>query len=427
MLTSPPRLEGSSLRIEAQGLIGGAGVAIAGALFAHAFTASGGLVLEWWASSDDPIDAATALRHPVVVVGVVATLALAVAAGTIGRRMASGLTGLSHVAAAARGDGPGPSFRATSVRSLGTWFASFGLGSIGRESAIIEMGAAFGTAAGRHRRFAPSLAAAGITAAFTAAYHAPFAGVLYVVEHLRIRRNPRALLYTLVGAGVGHLISVTVLGTEPIFPAVTDGSRDVVILGLVVAVPTGIAIRTFYELRTRFTVDRFGSRTSVRVAFLVIAGATVAVAPGIAGNGMAGLRHASGDTVLQVALALALVKFIGTWAALGSGAPGGTLSPTIAVAAGWALLTTLALESVGFAVPGDPWSAMVMAMPVGVAVGLRSPLVAIVLIPEMLGDLSLIPAAALVVAVAVAVDRLGDHFVAPRVAGAILGVRDDDA
>lgn len=70
---------------------------------------------------------------------------------------------------------------------------------------------------------------------------------------------------------------------------------------------------------------------------------------------------------------------------------------------------------------------MVAAMAIGVAVGLRSPLVAVFLIPEMLGDLTLVPAIAVIVAAATVVDRGIDRiailpgFVIP------CGVRDEDA
>ena len=59
------------------------------------------------------------------------------------------------------------------------------------------------------------------------------------------------------------------------------------------------------------------------------------------------------------------------------------------VAGGTALLVLLAADSVGLGV-ANPWDAMVVAMAIGVAVGMRSPLVAVFLIPELLGDYSLV-------------------------------------
>jgi H+/Cl- antiporter ClcA len=48
---------------------------------------------------------------------------------------------------------------------------------------------------------------------------------------------------------------------------------------------------------------------------------------------------------------------------------------------------------------------------VGVAVGLRSPFVAVFLLPEMLGDYSLVPAIGFVVALAMVLDRGVDQLV----------------
>jgi H+/Cl- antiporter ClcA len=64
----------------------------------------------------------------------------------------------------------------------------------------------------------------------------------------------------------------------------------------------------------------------------------------------------------------------------------------------------LAGESMGLGAD-RPWDVMAAAMAVGVAVGMRSPLVAIFLIPEMLGAYRLVPFIALVVGVAVILDR----------------------
>jgi hypothetical protein len=73
---------------------------------------------------------------------------------------------------------------------------------------------------------------------------------------------------------------------------------------------------------------------------------------------------------------LVVGKLIDTTAALGAGAPGGVLSPTMGVAGGTALLVLLAGDSFGAGVE-HPWDATVAAVAIGVAVGMRSPLVAI--------------------------------------------------
>ena len=94
--------------------------------------------------------------------------------------------------------------------------------------------------------------------------------------------------------------------------------------------------------------------------------------------------------------ALALAKLAATAATLRVGVPGGVFSPSLAVSAGWALLAFIGLDALGFDLPGARWDGMIAAMAVGIAVGLGSPLLAAVVVPEMVGSVSLLPVCALV-------------------------------
>jgi H+/Cl- antiporter ClcA len=96
------------------------------------------------------------------------------------------------------------------------------------------------------------------------------------------------------------------------------------------------------------------------------------------------------------------------------------------VAGGTALLVLLAADSLGADV-AQPWSAMVPAMAIGVAVGMRSPLVAIFLIPELLGDYGIVPPVAVVVGVAWLLDRALDRLLLWAGAVTPSDVHDEDA
>ena len=127
---------------------------------------------------------------------------------------------------------------------------------------------------------------------------------------------------------------------------------------------------------------------------------------------MEALRRASVGATLTVAIALSIGKLIGTTASLGSGAPGGALTPSMSIASGTALLSLFGVEHLGVDVgAGVAWGVMVTAMAVGVAVGLRSPLLAIVLVPELVGDYTILPMIAVVVGAAVLVNLGLDHAV----------------
>jgi CIC family chloride channel protein len=404
-----------------------AGVVVGAAVFAHVFRATTLAALRWIADEPSATAAARSL-HPVVLFVLVAgTVGLAAIVGlSVDTRLRQHV-GVEAVAASARGEARSISLRASLIRAAATWILSVGGASVGRESAIIETGGAAGAVMGRRTGGRGDvLAVAGIAAAFAAAYHAPLAAILYVEEHLGVRRSRRAVAFALTAAAGGHGATLWLFDVEPIFPGTTGSRWTMIAVALLVLVPALLAARTFRQLRVRLSgraiADRFGVHRVLVVGVLgTVAGLAVAVFPDAAGNGMEALRAASGNATLTVALGLAVGKLIGTTATLAAGAPGGVVTPTMAITAGIGLLAVLGLREVGLVVE-HPWDVMVACMAIGVAVGMRSPLVAIVLVPEMLGDYLLIPAVACVVAAAVVVDlgldalldRVGETRLVPR-------------
>lgn len=406
-------------------------VAVAAA-FAHFFKELAEFVLEFYSDSHDPTVSAASLPRLTVFAVVTGSV---VAAATLGRAVEkhwSKHVGVKAVAASARGEGRSISLRATIVQSFATWTVFSGMVSIGRESAIIETGGAVGAVLGRKSRGrGDALAVAGIAAAFAAAYHAPIAAVFYLEETLRVRASRRATTFAVVGAAGGFLFTKWALGGKAIFPPIQGSQWTMIGLAMVALVPAVIVAHGFLQIRARVSggalVALFGRRAWIGIALLAaVAGAAVTWFPLASGNGMDALRHASLEATVTLALALTIGKLIGTTAALGAGAPGGVLTPTISITSGTALLVLLAAESFGLTVL-HPWDAMVAAMAIGVAVGLRSPFVAVFLLPELLGDYSLVPAIAVVVALAMLVDRGVDHGIARYGRAVPAQVYDEDA
>jgi CIC family chloride channel protein len=391
-------------------------VTVAASAFAHLFKWTLHEVIRFYSDRSSSTDASSSLRP--VVLFAIATGSVIVAAG-IGHRVHriwGKRVGIEAVAASARGEGRSISFVATGLRVVSTWLVSAGLVSIGRESAIVESGGAVGSMAGlRTGGRGDAMAASGIAAAFAAAYNAPFAAVFYVEEHLRVRQSTRASAFVVLGAVSGHLTTIWLFDGGAIFPDVDGSVWRVALDGLIVVVPVVIVSRIFFQLRVRVTAESVARATRcpawvVVLALAVIAGLSVVAFPLASGNGMDALQRGPEDPTVTLAFALVVGKLVGTTAALGSGAPGGVLSPTLGVASGVALLVFIGLDDIGFAVD-RPWEAMVAAMAVGVAVGMRSPLVAVFLIPELLGDYWLVLAVAPVVLAAVVLDRVVDRVV----------------
>lgn len=397
---------------------------VVAALFAHQFRE----VIFWsiGAYSNTHIATGAARVMNPALLFVIVTIGLLLSSW-IGRRahtLSDNRIGLSVVASAARGDGPGPSVIGTLLRASGTLTASATLASLGREAAILETGGAIGwglTTRARRRvdnlptDLAAGIAAAGVAAAFAAAYHAPFAGLLYVEEHLRVRQQRRAATYTIIGAVTGHLTAVYLLGGRRVFSPVSGSRSNVLVMGLIVVVPVTIGSSLFNQLRQHIG-HLISSRKSVETSLFWMAGSAVAggvtavVFRDVAGNGMEAIRSSVTGATLGLIAALAFGKMLATAAALGSGAPGGIFSPSMAVAAGWALLTFEVFRRLGISLPGPAWSGVIAALAIGIAIGLGSPLVAMVAIPEMTGDLRILPFVAIVVGIALALRHVARGF-----------------
>jgi CIC family chloride channel protein len=397
-------------------------VVFAASAFAYLFRWALHRVVEAYADHADPTRAAASLGSIPLFLIATGSVCVAATIGHVVHRRWGNRTGIDAVAASARGEARDISFRATWLRVAATWIVSAGLVSIGRESAIVESGGSFGSVLGRRSGGrGVALAAAGIAAAFSAAYHAPVAAVLYAEEHLRVRQSARATVFVLFGAAGGFAFTVWLFGGgDPILPDVDGSIWSVLGAGLIVVVPAVVVSRVFLQLRVRVTADALaraiGCRRWIVVGSLsVLAGLSVVAFPLASGNGMEALQRGPEAATLTLALALMVGKLVGTTAALGAGAPGGVLSPTLAVAAGCALLVD------------DRWEAMVAAMAVGVAVGMRSPLVAVFLVPELLGAYRLVLPIAVVVGMAYVLDRGIDVLVARFGRFIPTGVYDEDA
>lgn len=387
-----------------------AAVAVTAAGFARGFRWLIGEGVALVAGFSDPIDAASSLPRW----RLAATVSIAVfAAVAIGRHATARYhqrLGMAAVAAAARGDGPGPSLAGSLTRAAGTLAASVGLTSIGRESAIIETGGSLGASAARlSRRPVAPLASAGIAAAFSAAYHAPLAAVLYTHEHLgagRNREGHRAAGYAAAGAVAGFAAARLLFGSETIFPGGDHPlSGATVTLALVALVPAYAASRVFFLVREHLAActARAGDAPEAWLRWIgpatlaLAAGVAVAAVPRTAGNGMEAIEQAATGPTVALALALLVGKLAATTFAIGAGAPGGIVSPSMAVAAGAALTTYHAAAELGMTLPGSWWDGALVAMAVGLAASVRSPLVAVVMVAEMTSDLRLVPLSALIV------------------------------
>jgi CIC family chloride channel protein len=340
----------------------------------------------------------------------------AIAANRIGKGRL-GFSYISHAPSEEEERKGGISLGGTLMRSFGIFAVSIGASSIGREAAILETCGAIGHSIGKKLWNAgPVIASAGIAAAFAGAYHAPIGGVIYVFGHARSWRSKRSLSYAVIGAAISYSFTVHEFGNRPIFAIPIHSARNMLILGFVAFVPAIVGSRLLLELRDRAAqrhLNRLHPIAST-ILLVVVAAACVSLSPLTAGNGMEAIRTAAVSFTVWVGLALALTKLVAIVATIGSRAPGGVFAPTLSVSAGWALLTFLALHNLGVPLPGTYWDGMVVAMSIGVAIGLQSPLLGMVVVAEMTGQVQFIPVIAFIVLIATQLNKVVDKHVMSR-------------
>ncbi len=369
------------------------------ATFAHLFRETLLLTAEFVSGERSAVTMVRTSSPALIGLVMVAALLVARWGATFTERRWGSRYGLRSIARWVRGRCAGPSIPATVLRTAGNLVVSMAGISIGRESAIMEMGGALGAAADRRTRGRGGLlATTGVIAAFAAAYHAPIAAVLYAEEHLRVRRNVRMGAHAIAGAAVGFVTVSWFFAARAVLPPAKDPFRWRVILPVAAAAPVAYAAsRLFVRMRGVLVVPRIlgrGAPAWQRVVWPVgvaaLAAGLVVGFPWTAGNGLEGLRSAAAAPALGLGLMLLLIKPLATAAALGTGTPGGVVSPSLALAGGATVVCGVAMANAGWIDRGHIWDAALIVMAVAVSVSIGAPLTAAVMAPEMAGDYRLV-------------------------------------
>lgn len=285
--------------------------------------------------------------------------------------------------------------RLPALRSLGSAVLSVvvvGMGvSLGREGAPKQAGAVIANAASEAGRLSDDerrlLVASGAGAGLAAAYGVPLGGALFALEVLRgelaLRFVLPALLTSLIATGVSWLF----LPDAPTYaiPAYTT-SLSSVAWALLAGPIAGLVAVLF--VRAVAWADRHRPQGRLRVVAPVLAlgllGAASIVFPQLLGNGRDVAELAfTGQVTPLLLLALLLLKPAANLLCLGSGAPGGLFTPSLALGAllGGAL--------------GYPWSLLWPGVPPGLfavlgaaavlAATTQGPLSTVVLMIELTG------------------------------------------
>src|ERR1700691_9685 len=294
------------------------------------------------------------------------------------------------------------SFRTVIGKFLTSALAIGGGQSLGPEDPSLQIGAGVASIIARNlhlsrrrlRMFAPIGAAAGLAAAF----NAPIAAILFVIEEV-IGSWSAAVLVSLVLAAISSVVVMRgFMGAEPMFriPSVTlKDPRELLayaVLGVIggLLAPLFSLILGFLRPRMR-ALPRWSHYLQPAVAGLMVGAIGYFGFPQVMGVGYDVIDQAMhGQFVWQLLLALVFLKMLATTVSFSSGTPGGMFAPNLFIGAmlGGAVG---ALEKHFFPhLTGTVGAYSLVGMGVLFAGFLRAPLTSVFMVLEVSGNYSIV-------------------------------------
>ncbi len=313
-------------------------------------------------------------------------------------------SGIPQVEAALHRDRDIRWLRVLWVKFTGGVLAIGGGLTLGREGPTVQMGAALGrvlagplSAAAERGK---ALVAAGAGAGLAAAFNAPLAGTVFVLEELRVLRTPRHALGALLACVTADQVYQGLLGSAPQLGVVEVARPPLSALVplLLLGAAAGVLGAVFNRclLGTLGFFDRLRARGSGWGGGLpLLVGAVVGLVgffvPRLLGPGDGLIEQALRAPLDAASAALVLVaRFALTLASYATGAAGGLFAPLLVLGAETGVLVGRATEPL--------WAASGGALPVFAIVGMgalfagsvRAPLTGVLLMIEMTHALSVL-------------------------------------
>ncbi len=292
-------------------------------------------------------------------------------------------------------------------------------GSGGREGPTAQISSGFGSIMARALNLTPRdsriCVAAGIASGIGAIFRAPFGGALLGVELLYIDDvEIEALVPSLIASVVGYaLFSAITNNYTPVFGS-HNGLGATHILGLALFIAVGLgsgAVGKLYTLCFYWTAERFkGLRMPLAlkpaVAGLAVGAIGLAI-PGVLGTGYGELQaqmilHRLESMPWLIVLALPFAKLLATSLSIGSGGSGGIFGPGMVIGGATGALLWRFGHLIGVSSQYQlPF--IIVGMAACFASIAHAPIAVLVMVVEMTGSLTLLPAATVAVAFAMLV------------------------
>lgn len=273
---------------------------------------------------------------------------------------------------------------------------SIGCGlSLGREGPSIQLGAmaakGFSRLTRRMKTEERLLMTCGASAGLSAAFNAPFAGVLFSLEEIHKNFSPEVLLSTMASSITADFIARNVFGLAPVFsfqiPEMMPLSQygHVVLLGILLGLLGVVYNLSIGASQKLFEKIKWGP-VRLLLPFLC-AGALGCCLPQVLGGGHPlALEVAAGKFALPMLCLLFTVKFLYSMASFGSGAPGGIFLPLLVMGAMIGGVYYGGAGMLNLVPDGLLGNFVILGMAGYFSAIVRAPITGIILISEMTGS-----------------------------------------
>ena len=282
--------------------------------------------------------------------------------------------------------------------------------SMGREGPSVQLGAMAGKAVSRALRRGRGeerlLVTCGAAAGMSAAFHAPLTGILFAVEEIHRAFTAPLIISVMCSSVAADFLVSQALGVEPVLSLAFAADIPHPSYALVVGLGVVAGVLGALHNRGMFLAQRLLGRLPAGMARLAVPFALAGVAafawPVLMCGGDAVMEEvlAAQPPALGVLLALLAGKYVFTALCFGSGAPGGTLFPLVALGSlvGAAYVTVCGQV---FGVSADLYPNFVALGIAGLfSAAIQAPVTAVVLVFELTSSLDALLSAAIVSIVA---------------------------
>ncbi len=309
-------------------------------------------------------------------------------------------SGIPHLKAVLHRLRPMPVWSLISVK-FGGGIAAIASGlALGREGPTIQMGGALGRLVSRfypassHER--QVLIAAGAGGGLAAAFNAPLAGLIFVLEEIQKNFAAGIFTATFLAAVTADSVSRLLLGQQAVFHTLPIAAPPVTAVPLFALLGAAAGLLGVAFNRGVLAVLRFFDGVPERwkvAAAASVGGAVGLVAwwqPVMVGGGATLVERALLGGGLASALLVTLaLRYLLTITSFGTGAPGGIFAPLLVLGSQGGLAAGLVAAALAPELAGEPRAWAVAGMAALFAATVRAPLTGIVLMLEMTESYSL--------------------------------------